>query len=290
MIGRHLHRYLEQRGHAVFGTSRGSSTLRTIKFDMREDRLADVFGVDFFRSGPPVAVIVSAGATNVDQCARDPIGTAQLNVDATMRIARESAELNAKLLFFSSNFVFNGKLGYYTDSHPTSPINEYGRQKAAVEAALRAECPSSLVYRLDKVVGTEETEQHIFSEWRQAALYGRPIRCIAGQVMGVTNVDDIARAVDAGVSAGLTGIYNVASQEFFERYELVRIFLDEIGLETAVENAPHDEFAFLTPRPLKIYLDSGRFCADTGLRFTTTRESITAFRKNCCQSAENHAQ
>ena len=276
-IGSNLYRHLQDRGSVVVGTSRSGSSGGLIPFDPLTGQLERALPPGFFSSDERVSVVMAAAATNVDECERHPEATAAINFDAVVAVATQSRKLGAQCLVFSSNFVFDGKLGYYDERHPTSPINEYGRQKARLESYLNDEFAEVLVYRLDKLISTRAGESGLFEDWRAAALAGHPIRCIAGLTFAPTCLDDISRAIVIGLENELEGLYNVGSPEFFERADLVRIFLAEFGLSTEVISVPHDEFHFAAPRPLKITLDPTDFSRSTGFRFTSMREAMRTY-------------
>src|SRR5207302_3268738 len=81
----------------------------------------------------PDAVIVAAADAYVERCEREPEQTRQVNVEAPRALAAESAGLGALFVVFSSEYVFDGAKGEYVEDDERRPINEYGRQKVALE-------------------------------------------------------------------------------------------------------------------------------------------------------------
>jgi len=202
-----------------------------------------------------------------------------INVDGTLQLVDDLLARGVKPVFLSSSCVYDGELGYYGEDQPSSPLNEYGRQKVEVERALVKNASDALVLRLDKVVGDDPAERQLFTEWYRWVQIGRAITCLEGQVLSPTFVGDVARAIVLSCELGLTGVYHLANPEFLARDELARQFLAALGTNGCVESRPQTSFGFTDPRPLKSCLDSSRFVRATGMRFTPMREVFAAFRR-----------
>lgn len=277
-VGRHVLAAARREGHEVIGTQSRPVDPGLAVFDLHRDRLSDRLPASFRGDAEQAWCVVCAAVVPMDRCSADPAYSRSVMVDGTTRLMDDARDRGVRSLFISSGFVFDGLEGYYRESHPRNPINSYGRYKAEVEEYLERSVPEALVLRLDKVVGDDPAERHLFSEWQECALAGRPIACIEGQLFAPTLVDDIARAVMLGCREGLAGVYHVCNREFFARDELARQFLRAMGLKAAVENRPQASFGFAEPRPLKSYLDSTRFAARTGMHFTSVSSMLDNFR------------
>ncbi len=282
--GRHLLARARAEGGAVWAGDLQPAD-GAARFDLTRDRLADAVPASFFQQGGPPWAVVAAGITKIDACARDPEGTRRVNVAGTLRVMEEAAALGARPVCLTSSAVYDGRAGYYAEADVPAPLNEYGRQKAAVDAYCRERHPDWLLLRLDKVVGDDPAEPHLFAEWRGWLEAGRPIACVAGQVLSSTHVDDVARAVLEGCRRGLTGLYHAANSEFFSREELARQFLRIAGWPGEIVSRPSAAMGFSEPRADKTYLDGSRFAAATGLRFTSMRETIGCFAERARAAA-----
>src|SRR5258708_9262073 len=101
------------------------------------------------------AVIVNAGAyTAVDQGEKEPGLCFAINAHAPRVLAQEAARLDALLIHYSTDYVFNGeKAEPYLEADPISPVNVYGESKAAGAAAITASATRFLVLRTSCVYG-----------------------------------------------------------------------------------------------------------------------------------------
>src|SRR5688572_33086851 len=103
----------------------------------------------------PDVVAIPASNPNVDGCETDPAGTRKLNVDANLSAARAAAEAGARVICFSSDYVFDGARGGYVEADEPRPINDYGRQKLDLERGLAGLGDRALVLRVSALYGWE---------------------------------------------------------------------------------------------------------------------------------------
>ena len=289
-IGRHILSYVRSLGHTAIGTRNGHNDASLVKFDLAADRIQNCVGPTFFSESEPIVGVIAGGIVSFDECL-DRIDIARvINVDNTIRLIKDLEDLGVKPVFISSQAVYDGETGYHDEARQRNPICEYGRQKADVEQFLEDQSPSSLVLRLDYVVGDTSCEDHLFSRWSEWIENNCPIICMNGQLFSPTYVEDIAQAIALGCQLNLTGFYNLAGPEFFTREELARQFLLIAGLEAKVISKPVTDFGFSDRRPLRSYLDSTKFVTATGMRFTSMRTVMNSFLQNSrtSQTTQEH--
>lgn len=275
-IGSHLLRLLNTRGYPTVGTQSDCRDGALTKFRLGENRVLDCVDARFFDTDEPCFAVHSTTFGSVDDCCRDREASHRVNVDATLELMRELQASGVRQVYLSSSYVFDGTAGYHAEDDACAPINEYGKQKREVELWMQEHLPDALTLRLDKVVGADPRERHLFSQWWQLAERGRPIACVRGWVHSPTLVDDVVRGVLDSCRRRLAGLYHLSNSEFFHRNELARQFLRHLNRPVPVEVKPAEEFGFVDRRPEKTYLDSSRFRQVTGLQFTSMKD---AFRK-----------
>jgi dTDP-4-dehydrorhamnose reductase len=273
-IGRQALAQAKAYGFEAIGTRAGSADPELTRFDLATDRIADCLPQSFLKDGEPVCAAIFSCICQLDRCKREREMSYLVNVTRTIDLLNDFVRLGMKPVFISSSYVHDGRTGYYSENSEPNPINEYGRQKLEVEQYIAAHIPLALVLRLDKIVGDDPATSHLFSEWDRCLEEGRPITCIADQILSPTLVSDVAKAVIFGNENELSGVYNVANPEFFSREELARQFAFASGNEAAIISKPLEEFPFDDPRPLKSYLDSTKFIHATGTTFTSMREAF----------------
>ena len=180
---------LEQRGVPFVATSRRPGA--PLPLDLRR---VDQFEVP---NGVTAACIFAAVARLAD-CAADPASTRAINVDGPVKLAQRLAGTGVYTLFLSTDKVFDGTRPTVPSGTPTAPISEYGRQKAAAEAALIALNAPVGVLRLSKVL---PRGMPLFVNWDRDLRAGRPVKAFAemrlapvpAAIVGTTILDLLER-------------------------------------------------------------------------------------------------
>jgi len=276
-VGRNILYYLKAKGFDALGTQARSQYSNMVKFDLIRDRIHRCIDASFFQDEKTVFVIICACISQVDRCFREQEISYKVNVVNTIQLIQDIEDLGAHPVFMSSSFVFDGNDGYYVEESPRNPICEYGLHKAAVEDFLKKNVSDGLILRLDKIVGDNPLEKHLFSEWVQCLNENRHIVCIKEQLFSPTYVLDIGRAVLHGCADNLTGLYHIANQEYFSRSELAAQFVKATGRKAEIVEKLQSEFDFLDFRPLKTYLDANKFIETTGMNFTSMRKVLNNY-------------
>lgn len=168
---------------------------------------------------PVTAACVFVAVTRLAACEHDPIGSARINVERTVALIDRLAARDIYTVFLSTNQVFDGESPQMPVEAPTSPVSEYGRQKAETERLLRSRMAGGApigVLRLGKVVSPGMA---LVASWKQELAAGRPIQAFTDMTMAPTPVDLVARAIAymmedrLPVVAQLTGPHDVSYAE-----------------------------------------------------------------------------
>ncbi len=281
-IGSHIFCHARDCGINVTGTRFSASKQNLIAFDLSKDSIGTVLPGGFLSAETPACAVICSAITKIDLCAKDKEHSYNFNVRHTIRLIDELAKKSVKIVFLSSDAVYEGDIGYYSENDPPTPANEYGRQKWEVEKYLLLHHPDSLIFRLSVIVGDSPDEPHLFSDWSKLIQRRKPIACIKGQVFSPTFVDDVACGILLGLKNNLSGLYHLSNKEFFAREELARQFVylfDRLIEKTGTEvvSIAESEFRFLDRRQLKTYLDNSLFEKATKMRFTSMKEVMVSF-------------
>jgi dTDP-4-dehydrorhamnose reductase len=204
-------------------------------------------------------VFVAHGAINPEQCARDPAGTAKVNVESITRLLSDVIAAGMTPVFLSTDYVFDGSRGLRREDEVQSPSTEYGRQKAAVEQWLQSRPEPWLIARLSKVVSGHRNIHSVLGQWVNDVCDGKPMRSATDQIFSPLHVDDVAGALIKLASQGLSGIYHVAGPEPLSRYDLNKLLVGCIQAVDPAVTAPVEpcnlrDIGFIEPRPLNTSL------------------------------------
>ena len=154
----------------------------------------------------PNLIYLCAAYTWVDGCELNEEKALNINSFGPGRIAKEAQKLGAKVVYFSSDYIFDGNNGPYQESCTANPVNIYGRSKYEGEKLVLGACPEALIIRTTVVYGPEDQGKNFVYQLVNALQEGREFFCADDQVGTPTYNRDLVRMVLALVGANATGI------------------------------------------------------------------------------------
>jgi len=183
------------------------------------------------------AACFCAAIARLADCARDPEGSARVNVAGTVALADRLLARGIPVLFLSTDKVFDGSRPQMPADTPPCPVSEYGRQKAAAEAALgermRAGAPAAIL-RLAKVVSPG---MELLRQWVASLRDGQPIRAFNDMMMAPTPVALVAEAIERLLKEPNTGIYQLTGPRDLAYSEVALRLAHWFGADAALVEA-----------------------------------------------------
>jgi dTDP-4-dehydrorhamnose reductase len=162
---------------------------------------------------------MTAANPHVDLCEQDPESTRRINVDAVEYVARACAETGSNLMFFSTDYVFDGADGPYDESAEPRPLSEYGRQKLAAEDLVREILPGNhVIARINVVYGWEKHGKNFFVRLLRNLRFGEEATIPDDQFSTPTYVGDIAHMAWDIVEADGRGLFHLTGPDFMNRH------------------------------------------------------------------------
>lgn len=237
-----------------------------VYFEASTTRLADMF----LRRGHGLThAFLLHGITRIDDCARNPADTAKVNVDSTIRMIDDLLAAGVTPIFASSDAVFDGTRGLWTEEDLTNPILTYGRQKVEVENHLMRRNASWVIARLAKVVGSGDDV--LFGGWIKNLEHSEKILCASDQIFSPASIDDVVIALIRLAETNCTGVFNVSGPYHISRLELLNTLVREI--QRHVDLCPRivacslRDLPFLETRPVNNSLIGEKLYSTIGMRF-----------------------
>jgi dTDP-4-dehydrorhamnose reductase len=258
-IGGWLLRWLADRGHSAAGT------YATVPFPgLAPLDAADLVGAAaWLNSQRPDVVFYPAGFTWVDGCERDPARARAANVDQPLNLARVAADLGARFVYFSTDYVFDGRGGPYAEDDPPRPLSVYGQAKYEAEQVLAETLgPQLMTVRTTWVYGPERQGKNFAYQLAKTLGEGRSLVCPSDQVSNPSYGPDVARTVLALAEAGRSGLIHVAGSDWVDRVKFARALALGLGRDPALIVARTTaELGQPAARPLKGGLRTSRLDA-----------------------------
>jgi dTDP-4-dehydrorhamnose reductase len=248
-IGGWLLRFLAERGHSAVGTYATVPFPDLVHLDASE--LAEAAA--WLRSQQADVVFYPAGFTWVDQCERDPERARAANLEQPLNLARAAAESGGRFVYFSTDYVFDGRSGPYRETDTPCPLSAYGVAKRDAELALTSTLGESLlVIRTCWVFGPERQGKNFAYQLARTLREGRSLSCPSDQVSSPSYGPDVANAAVRLVEQGQSGLFHVAGPDVLDRVRFARTLADAFGLDPSLIIAKTTaELAQAAPRPLR---------------------------------------
>ncbi len=183
------------------------------------------------------AVFLPSGWTWVDGCEDDPERARLLNALAPEAVARACARSGARLVVYSTDYVFGKDGGPHPEEAEPAPLGAYGRSKLEGEHRVLAALPGALVLRTTVVYGPEPQGKNTVYQLLGRLRAGLPVALPSDQVTTVTYNRDLARASCDLVAAGFGGVFNACGPEAVDRHAFGRMAAEVFGLDPGLVRA-----------------------------------------------------
>ena len=254
-IGGWLLAHLADRGHEALGTYASVPMPGLYPLDA-----ADPDAASWVRNQRPEVVFYPAGFTWVDGCEKDPAKARAANLEQPLAIARATADAGARFIYFSTDYIFDGHHGPYTEAATPNPLSAYGRVKLEAEQVLAEELDDLvLIARTCWVYGPEKQGKNFAYQVLKNLRAGQPVVCPSDQSANPSYAPDVALSAILCAENGLSGIIHLAGPQVMDRGSFASAIAKTFGLdETKIQAKPTSELPQGAPRPLAGGLTSER--------------------------------
>jgi dTDP-4-dehydrorhamnose reductase len=187
----------------------GVAVARTSRRGRSADIPLDLAALPAAWSPPPgiSAAVLCAAVTSTEACRDRPAEARRVNVESTLELGRRLADAGARIVFLSTNLVFDGSTPFTPATAARCPRTAYGRMKAEAEERLLA-LGGTTVVRLTKVVGRTLP---VIDRWRDSLGRGEPIRPLTDLVIAPVSLDLATTVIAAAAREPLGPILQVSA-------------------------------------------------------------------------------
>jgi dTDP-4-dehydrorhamnose reductase len=258
LLGQHLTKLLLSQNYQVVATSRGESRLPfepSANYTYHSMDIANALETFTIMSlEKPDVVVHAAAMTNVDECELRPQHCERINVQGTSQVLTDAESFSSHFIYISTDFVFDGEKGNYTEDEDPRPISLYGFTKLQAESMVQtSEIPFAIV-RTCLVYGNllKGTRSNIVSWVKESLEQGKTIQVVSDQMRTPTYVDDLAKGIALIIEKKATGIYHISGKDWLTPYDIAIKTADKFHLDAA-RIVKVDASTFKQPgrRPLK---------------------------------------
>jgi len=215
----------------------------------------------------PDAVFHLAAYSNTNFCEQHPEETYALNVTATAHLAEMCADRKVRLVFTSSEQVFDGSKERYGEADPPSPRNEYGKQKLEAEARLSEIYPEAAIARIAVLFGKSgEVSQSFLQQWLESWQTFLPVTAFHDEIRSFLSARSAVEGLFTLLEQDACGLFNLAGEEPMSRYEFAVLAKNIFNLATgSVIAKSQQEVEMAAFRPPNLTLDT-RKISSTGFQ------------------------
>ncbi|HET6962789.1 MAG TPA: SDR family oxidoreductase [Terriglobia bacterium] len=259
-LGWNLVQRLKDQYH-VYGTSLDNPVsipgVETFTFDLSDwskiERLCQA--VD------PAVIVHTAAYSNPDYCELHHKVALTLNTFASRELAKAANRLGSKLIYTSSDFVFDGRRGEYSEADDPAPINYYGKTKFLAELEIMNHCSHYVTLRIGTLYGRGNgIRPNFFETMEKQLLAGKKPPCIIDQYRTFLFVEDAVQAISQLIAEKtLKGLFHLGGPEKASRVQFAETLCATLGVsDSLIEKVRLADFSSAAARPPDCSLNSNK--------------------------------
>lgn len=240
-LGHYLVSLLLQKGYEVIATGKGNNRLpfgNSEKFVYTEMDFTNPFVVnDIFDTHKPEIVVHAGAVSKPDECELNRKEALRINTEGTVTMLSNAAKHKCFFIFISTDFVFDGEAGMYTEVDSPNPVNFYGKTKLEAEEAVKRYDFDWAIVRTVLVYGKAMAgRSNILTIVKEKLEKGEAYSVVDDQVRTPTYVEDLAAGIIAIMEKRACGIYHLSGINILTPYEMACKTADFLGLDKSLIN------------------------------------------------------
>lgn len=281
LLGQHMMGAGNELGLAMTGTYNTVNTMAgTIQMDITDPDSVS----RGLQAACPELVVLCAAMTNVDQCEREPDAAYKVNVEGALNVAAECRSSGAKMIYISTDYVFNGFKGArYHEFEPADPLSIYAKSKLEGERVTLDASRDNLVCRVSVVYGWNRLgRKDNFVSWIIGSLRnGQEVRLYDDQFVSPTYAPAAARDILELGLGKLRGICHTSGPDCLSRYDIGKLVAETFGLDVSLIRAVSTaEMPLLAKRPAVSCLGVDLAESELGRPMVDLRKGLAMMRES----------
>ena len=219
--------------------------------------LNQVYMNEVIKSTLPDLIINLAAMTNVDGCEKNPDAAREVNIAGVQHLCDT---FNGKIIHLSTDYVFDGKSGPYSEDDDVNPINIYGETKLASERILMDNNSDNLVIRANVLYDESPFTNASFLNWVISSLRAeKAISVVDDQSNNPTWTSSISDIISLCIDNSVNGIMHWGDADYLTRIDFANKIAKKYELSSAlIKPVSTKSFSQIASRPLKCGLKSDK--------------------------------
>ena len=232
--------------------------------------------IDLIKEVQPDIVVNTAAHSSVDLCETDHSIADKLHVDITQDITQVCKDIDSKLVYISTDAVFQGELHKkYTELDQPNPINYYGKTKLQAEQITLNASSKNVVLRTAVIYGWHKKSR--FTNWIiQTLKENHIVDPFIDQYNTPTLVDDLAKSLLSIFEKNISGMFHATGKSCLNRYEFALVLASTFGLDKKlIKSVTSKEKKQDAPRPISTCLDSRKLEKSIDFNFSNIQNGVS---------------
>jgi len=223
-VGSALYEFFLNKGETIYGTTQRLQSVSNESIFYLN--LLDNFATWPFHYLHFDVVFLCAGICSMAFCEDDPLGTRKVNIDGMTTWAKYFAERGSFIVYLSTNQVFSGREPFAASSSLYQPLNEYGRQKAEVEAWIKSLRLNAAIVRLTKVIPKRFP---LLQTWVNQLKLGQEIEAFDDMQLAPVALRQVVHIIAIIGEKRQAGCYQISGAEDISYYQLAYYLADRLN-------------------------------------------------------------
>lgn len=230
---------------------------------------------DHVKSNQYDYAIICAAISDVEKCFQNQVLSKQVNVDGMQELLMLLKQYSVMPVFFSSDYVFSGKLNPYNESDTPDPKTIYGNQKLVIEIFMQKHFDNFLIFRTSKLMSKTNHPKNILYPIINNLKEGKISNCFEDQFLNPTYVEDIAKVIKSSVNKNISGVFHLGTKKFFNRYELGLFLAKSLDYDVhLIKPTSMRDITFSESRPNNNMLDASLIERTLNFKFCEIEEAL----------------
>lgn len=256
-----------------------------IKFNLLNDDLSKIIIKKKIRN-----LVFLAAISDPDECYKNKEYSKIINLQKAKEIVLLSKKYDLKLIFFSTEFIYDGKKGNYSEKSIAKPINLYGKYKLSVEKFIKENLKKYCILRIAKTYSDFSNDTTIVNEFLNKLKTRKTFQAAFDQKFNPLYVLDLVNITNYLIKKNIFGIFNVGGPETFSRYSLYKK-LNLIASKSlksykkpVIEQVSLKNFKFVQKRPADVSFNVSKISKIINFKLTSVdlvaQKIIKSLNKN----------
>ncbi len=220
-------------------------------------------------------VVIFTAISNPAECEAKKKYSYNVNVKYMKKLIRKLISLKIYFIIFSSEYVFDGRKGNYTEKSKTKSNMIYGKHKIEIENYIREKnYINCLILRISKTFGSHINDGTFFTNYLKLYLKGlRYFEIARDQIFSPLYVNDLVKVIDLSLKKKLTGLYNVCGDTADRRINFIKKFFNKLKIKNVkFVGVPMKKFDSKILYPINVSMKNTKIKNKLNFKFTKTTD------------------